>query len=504
MISISHYLYRKSGKWATMALLAVILLSTLVTAQLRDRTEHQRVDQDQQAQKQDKKNKRGPRAIAVVEFLPGGGTRLVPIALWINDRFYDASLYGANPEPMALEPETLYQALTHGEPAGWFTVTTPRDVNGNWVAEGQWKPVQPLEARLAKQAAKQPKPQPKGHDVLSDDQGPPVLRRPGSSDSSSPGGSGSAPNSTAGGNSTSSGSGSSTGSSSPPPKPDDDSDRPTLKASPSSSSAPSDSKPTLSDNTQPAKVAAVSNLPPASSPDENDPNRPILRRGKPPEQSAVNPSNAASSNADVSKAAKPVSPAGVTDTPSAAAKATQAPRAYAAISDAGTYETRSLLYGMAAGERQSLGEPMSRMAMDEIRKYASKHNGPAPPKTATIADYDLRGFDLDYSNSPTLVLSAKLPVAPAKPTPTGEFDYFVTVVAKVDINGVPQKIFSVVTDRNHLDAFPRMQIIDAVDADANGRGDLLFRQYSDTGISYALFRVFPYQMTKIFEGGASM
>ena len=65
---------------------------------------------------------------------------------------------------------------------------------------------------------------------------------------------------------------------------------------------------------------------------------------------------------------------------------------------------------------------------------------------------------------------------------------------------MPQKIFSVVTDRNHLDAYPRMQIIDAVDADANGRGDLLFRQYSDIGISYALYRVFPYQMTKNLRG----
>ena len=144
------------------------------------------------------------------------------------------------------------------------------------------------------------------------------------------------------------------------------------------------------------------------------------------------------------------------------------------------------------------------MAMDEVRKYAGKHNGPALPKTAAITDYDLRGFDLDYSNSPTLVLSAKLPVASPKTAAAGEFDYFVTVVARVDVNGMPQKIFSVVSDSNHLDAYPRMQIIDAIDADANGRGDLLFRQYSDTGISYALFRVFPYQMTKIFEGGAGM
>ena len=153
-------------------LLAVLLLSTFVTAQIRDRTEHQPADQDQQqAQKQDKKNKRGPRAIAVVEFLPGGGTRLVPIALWINDRFYDASLYGANPEPMALEPETLYQALTYGEPAGWFTVTTPRDVNGNWVAEGQWKPETPVEARIAAAGREAAQAEAQEQDVLSDDPG---------------------------------------------------------------------------------------------------------------------------------------------------------------------------------------------------------------------------------------------------------------------------------------------------------------------------------------------
>ncbi len=482
------------------------MLPAFVIAQLRDRTEHKPADQGQQASKQDKKNKRGPRAIAVVEFLPGGGTRLVPIALWINDRFYDASLYGANPEPMALEPETLYQALNYGEPAGWFTVTTPKDVNGNWVADGQWKPVQPLEAKLAEQAAKQPKPKPKSQDVLSDDQGPPVLRRPGTDDASSPGGGqGKAPASTSGGNSTSSGSGSSTVSGNAPPKSDDDSDRPTLKAAPSPASAPANSKPTLGDNTQQAKApAAASNAPATASPDENDPNRPVLRRGKAAEQPALTPTATATAAPTVGKAGKPVAGDVASAIPAASTKATQAPKAFAAISDAGNYETRSLLYGMAAGERQSLGEPMAKMAMDEVFKYAAKHNGPPVPKAATITDYELRGFDLDYSNSPTLVLSAKLPVASAKTAVAGEFDYFVTVVARVDVNGVPQKIFSVVTDRNHLDAYPRMQIIDAVDADANGRGDLLFRQYSDTSISYAIFRVFPYQMTKIFEGGAGM
>jgi hypothetical protein len=83
-------------------------------------------------------------------------------------------------------------------------------------------------------------------------------------------------------------------------------------------------------------------------------------------------------------------------------------------------------------------------------------------------------------------------------------DYFVTVVARLDLNGQPIKIYSAVTDSNHLDAYPRVEIVDAVDADANGRGDLLFRQYSDTSVSYALYRIYPYQMEKIFQGGAGM
>ena len=141
-----------------------------------------------------------------------------------------------------------------------------------------------------------------------------------------------------------------------------------------------------------------------------------------------------------------------------------------------------------------------------MRFASSSASGKAPPlpKTATITDYDLRAFDLDYSNSPTLVLNARLPVETAKSLRGGPFDYFVTVVAREDINGTPIKIFSSVTDSNHLDAFARMEIIDAVDADANGRGDLLFRLYSDVAISYGLYRIHPYEMQKIFEGGSGI
>ena len=157
---------------------------------------------------------------------------------------------------------------------------------------------------------------------------------------------------------------------------------------------------------------------------------------------------------------------------------------------------------MDAAERAAKSEELRALAMDEIRKFIASRNTPGLAKSASITDYDLRAFDLEFSNSPTLVLTATLPVAAAKALRGGEFNYFVTLVAHEDLNGTPIKIFSSVTDSNHLDAFARMEIIDAVDADANGRGDLLFRQYSDVGVSYSLYRVYPYDMHKVFEGGS--
>ena len=496
MISISHYLYRKSRNWA-IALFAIILLPAITTAQLRDRTEHQRADQDQSQAKGKKPAKRGPRALGVVEFLPKGDARLVPVALWIDGKYYDASFYDANPTPMALQPETLYEALNYGEPTGWFTVTMPRQVNGNWIADGKWKPQTAFDAKVAEQAAKQPKPKPRS--PTDDDSGPPVLRRSPSS------GSPDAATASSGGNSSSS-----SGNNPPPAAAQDDSDRPTLKNS-SPPSAADSSRPTLGPDASQAKAApAAASL----SPDENDPDRPLLHRGKPAPQSSAAASAIATPKADAGKT-PPLNASAPTPKASGAPNAPQPGRAYAAISDAGVYETRSLLYPMTAPEKEERGRPMLALAIDEVRSYASKHEAvkapakpgakaTAKPQNFTVADYDLRAFDLDFSNSPTFVLTARVPAPPAKPATDKDLDYFVTVVARVDINGQTQKIFSSVTDNNHLDAFPRLEIIDAVDADANGRGDLLFRQHSDGGISYALYRVYPYQMVKIFEGGAGI
>jgi hypothetical protein len=243
-------------------------------------------------------------------------------------------------------------------------------------------------------------------------------------------------------------------------------------------SGPTDISPASSSSSGVTQAAAASN--------DSDPNRPTLSRTK-----TYKPPADTRPDTSVSKTAP---------SPTVAGKSL---RAYPAISDAGTYQSRPLIYTMSSGERQGFEQAALKLAMDEIRAFAAKHNGPVIPKTATITDYDVRAFDLEYSSSPTVVVSAKLPVAGAKGMPS-DFTYFATVVARIDINDQAQKIFSAVSDTKHLDAYPRMELIDAIDADANGRGDLLFRQYSDVGITYGLYRVSAYQIEKIFEGGSSL
>ena len=264
---------------------------------------------------------------------------------------------------------------------------------------------------------------------------------------------------------------------------DGDPDRPVMKrksptATPAATTSDSDS----------ASAGPAAITPAAASSNDNDPNRPVLSHSKttkPPSSDTAGGSSSAKSDM-----AFPIAGKGA--------------RAYPAISDAGHYESRPLLYSLTSGERQIQEQQILKLAMAEIRAFAAKHIGPPIPKTAAITDYDVRAFDLDFSSSPTVVLTAKLPVAPAKGQRDTGFTYFVSVVARVDINDQAQKIFVSITDTSHLDAIPRMELIDAVDADANGRADLLFRQYSDNGISYGLYRVSPYQIEKIFEGGSSL
>ncbi len=254
---------------------------------------------------------------------------------------------------------------------------------------------------------------------------------------------------------------------------DDDPDRPVFRK-PATPAAP--------ESTAPQQTKGP-------SPDENDPDRPVLTRGDQPAPPPPQSKPSVPATTAAAKAAKPGSKDSST-------------RSLAAISDAGKYETRPLVYATTPERQQELAQKMGALALADMRAFADKHTpGPKLPKNAAITDHDLRFFDLDFSNSPTLVFTGKLSIAAPGARP---FLYYVTCVARLDINGEPVKVFSSVTDTTHLDVFPRMELIDALDADANGRGDLLFRQHFDRSISYGLYRVFPYNMEKVFEGGGAL
>ena len=83
---------------------------------------------------------------------------------------------------------------------------------------------------------------------------------------------------------------------------------------------------------------------------------------------------------------------------------------------------------------------------------------------------------------------------------TPDLQYFITLVAREDIYGDLHKAFSKITDTQHLDALPRYELIDAVDADGDGRGELLFRQISDAGKAFVLYRVIGDQLWPLYEG----
>ena len=80
---------------------------------------------------------------------------------------------------------------------------------------------------------------------------------------------------------------------------------------------------------------------------------------------------------------------------------------------------------------------------------------------------------------------------------------YVTVVARVDVQGNPRKLYASVTSALRLDVAPRLELIDAVDANGDGIAELLFRSVHLTGAEWVLFHVGPDSLTELFRGGAA-
>lgn len=433
---------------------------------------------------------KGPRATGLVELAANGKAHLIPITIMIDGKFYDASAYKADPVPFALESEVVYQALRTGVPQGEFTVTGALQAQDAWFGEGKW---------VAEGTAAKKKHHAEAKPNLDDDAGPPTLRKASGSKStpSTP------PNTPA--------------PSTPPAS--------TPNPAPPVSPAPS----TAGDSKADHPSADSASPPQAKPPDEGssettndqDPNRPALRRGKPtapaPAAAHTSTTNKAAASAS-SSAAKPMGTVNPNDSAKPKdAKSASTVQLLPAVSDAGGPEPRPYNFEMKPEEEQNYRKKLLALASVEVIAMAKQMTpvmpSAAPPKkpqAKTTAkpvqprfeNVQFRAFDLWNTNEPVFVLSAEghLPTPPTVPSIAPDSTYFITLVAKADIYLDLHKLLAEVTDDRHLDEFPRFELIDAVDADGDGRGELLFREVSDAGTAWAVYRAAADRLFPLFEG----
>jgi hypothetical protein len=122
-----------------------------------------------------------------------------------------------------------------------------------------------------------------------------------------------------------------------------------------------------------------------------------------------------------------------------------------------------------------------------------------PPAPAPLADEHFRVFELAYGSGATLVLSAR--TDGSGPGGNGPDTKYVTIVAQPGLYGDLTVLLKNVTDAAHLDDKPRMRLVDAVDAMADNRGELLFELRGQTQRQFALYRVLRGQALQVFVGG---
>jgi hypothetical protein len=464
---LSRKLYRNRLFAVTLipSMIASILLAGALVAQLAAQGP---VTQYGRKPKADK----GPRALGLIQLSPKGNKgRIIPVAIMMDGKFYDAGSYKATPVPMALDFDIVYEGFRTGVSQGVFTITQPGQLNHAWIAEGTWLPAG---AKAPEKSKKYSEP------VIEDKDAPPVLHR--RSEKTADGGT---------------------------DRKDKDKDQ-------QKSSAPPATKP-------PAPETAKAPVPPetakTSASDEpiEDPSRPRLRRGKPNSNARREPFTTFDALTDTAPGTSS------TGAGKANAKAAKSPDALPqivtipAISDAGGPDPRPYTYDAKPAEEAIYRNKMLALAAAQLRAEA----GPAEKETApthrksssrksagkssalSVPDFDdvsLRIFDLSNSNEPVLVLSAKTRPPAAGATGSMEEPKEITLIARTNLEGEVQKLFFAQTDSRHLDVAPRMELIDAVDADGDGRGELLFRRTFDGGSAYAIYRVTADGLWPLFEG----
>ena len=425
------------------------------------------------------------RAIGVVEWTGDAGkpktSRLVPITVYDGEALQDGNVYLARPQPLALAGEVEYELEKNGQPIGLYDIRNAGQEQGLWVGYGSWKPLP---------SAKPAAPKPIVDDGFNPNDDKPVLHRR-HADASSKTGSDSG---------SSSGSDSS-GQSGPPPDPD----RPTLhkKTDDSGSSSTSPS----SDPDQPTLHKKDSGDSSNNSGAQNsDPNRPVLHKSTRASADSVDGEHTSSADPDRPRLLRGKPTGNGPDVLPSLMGLPQDMQQAVAVSDAKTRPEHPWSYTWANPEdeqkmktamediaRQALGlkTPPAATKRASARTHAKSTPPPEPPP---LVDEKFHVFELAYGSGATMVLSAHTDGPPAQ-------QKFVTLIAQPDLYGNALVLLKNVTDNAHLDETPRMRLVDAVDALADNRGELLFELRGASQRQFALYRVLRGTAEKIFVTG---
>jgi hypothetical protein len=446
------------------------------------------------------------RAVAVLEWTGEQShpkaSRIVPVCVFDNGELQDGGIYLARPQPLALTSQVEYELQENGKPVGLFDIKNAGQQQGSWVGYGAWKPL-PI-----------PKPRPSMDEVarsriVDDESDLPVLHRKHHADDSPAAGSGGS------------------GPASSGPSPASDPDRPTLHrkdssdsganagaeepgagsssgASTASAPAPDSDKPTLHRRDSGDSTASSGGALPS------DPDRPVLKKSKKkqPEEIAHTDSLPDFTDPDRPKLKRGKSGGDGLDLLPTLMGLPPEMRQAVAVSDAKSRPDHPWSFSWANPDDEAkMKSALEDIARDALglkpppapppapRKTARKNPRPAPPveppSPAPLMDEQFRVFELAYGSGATLVLTARAdgPVNQQR---------FVTLIAQPDLYGNVLVLLKSVADGARLDETPRMRLIDAVDAMADNRAELLFELRGATQRQFALYRVLRGQSEKLF------
>lgn len=422
------------------------------------------------------------RAVAVYEYVGSlskpTASRLVPITIWDGSAFQPASLYLADPEPLAVERGTLYELMQDGVGIGQIEVEQAQAEQSaehglaGWTALGRYLPnpaPEPMKLKLPAYLAQSSDfaPEhphfayipPKSTGVAGGIAGAPSQSTAKSAPAGAP----------------QAGDALQPGAATPA-----DEGRPILHAPPevSPQAPPTLHRPTQAEAPQTGTGNGAGSGFAVLSERMTMPGRPHLFYGKPQTAEAVPlPQALTGRPADMKQRIAISDPSGTVDHSYA--------WSWPSLEDES--RTQAALGALALRE----------LAAHPVQTFGARQKSATAQEASSLmlAQEKLYAYRLSWGSGPVYVFSAQTSMQGGNGAQPGRY---ITLIARPDFNGSLILLFSHVTSEALLAYQPRMQLVGPVDATGQGYADLLFALLSGRNQQFALFRVGANEAVPVF------